>query len=237
MSGGFYTMPLKEVIDFQKDPGTGLKLGLASYPIFSEDHRLELNRKIINHYWNREIGMETVSLFVFAVQRRMNEIMPLYNQVYESQLLEFDAISNYKLTTVRNDKTTESETQDSTGTANSTGENKARAVGSTMPQTQLSRNKDYASTGNDNTSSSTSDSNSTGHNATTGETDLNGTATTTGYQGSPADLLLKFRATILNTDMLVVQELEDCFMQVWGMDEELPYDHFFRRPFGIGYRY
>jgi hypothetical protein len=208
-------MPLKRALYYANDPGTGLQIGLGLYPIFQEDHRLILNRKIIDHYWNREIGMETLSLFTFAMQRRANEIMPLYNQVYKSQLLEFEAISNYKLTTTRADTVNETSTQDSGTNTASTSSSGSRTVGSTLPQTQLARDKNYASSGNDASVTAQSGTDTTANATGENNSEANGTSTTTGYQGSPSDLLMKFRETLLNTDMLVVNEFEDCFMGVW----------------------
>lgn len=69
------------------------RLGLADYPIFNESHRSVLNNKIIRHYYMREIGVETMELFRWFMRVKMNEIMPYYNQLYESELIEFDPLS------------------------------------------------------------------------------------------------------------------------------------------------
>ena len=63
------------------------KIGLADYPIFNENYREELNNKIIRHYYFREIGLETAGLFRWYMRREMFEIMPYYNQLYESEIL------------------------------------------------------------------------------------------------------------------------------------------------------
>lgn len=62
-------------------------LGLDSYPIWQETYRPVLNDKIINHFYMREIGFETVGLFRRMMRRTMAEIMPYYNQLYASQSL------------------------------------------------------------------------------------------------------------------------------------------------------
>jgi len=54
----------------------GTDLGLSEYPIFDEEYRVGLNKKIIDHFWNREIGHESVDQFKFNLKRRMNEVMP-----------------------------------------------------------------------------------------------------------------------------------------------------------------
>lgn len=71
-------------------------MGLTDYPIFDESYRSKLNNKILAHYRFREIGFETAGLFVDRLNTRMNEIMPYYNQLYESELLKFDPLINNK---------------------------------------------------------------------------------------------------------------------------------------------
>ena len=65
-----------------------------NYPIFNENHRAELEHKILKHYYMREIGFETVGLFKLFLNERMAEIMPYYNKLYESETFEFDPLKN-----------------------------------------------------------------------------------------------------------------------------------------------
>ena len=60
------------------------------FPIFDENYRLVLEKKILRHYYTREIGEETVGLWKLRLNTRLNEIMPYYNKLYESELLEFN---------------------------------------------------------------------------------------------------------------------------------------------------
>ena len=61
--------------------------------IFDECHRKELNDKIIEHYYFREIGAETPDRFNFYLRRKMREIMPYYNQLYISEMIKFDPLA------------------------------------------------------------------------------------------------------------------------------------------------
>lgn len=70
--------------DFQYTDATWRALGLDSYPIYDESHRVELNTKICDHFYMREIGAETVPMFRLYLRRTMNEIMPYYNELYKS---------------------------------------------------------------------------------------------------------------------------------------------------------
>lgn len=58
------------------------------YPIFDEAYKGVLEKKILRHYYTREIGQETFGLFQLFLSDKMNEIMPYYNQLYESELLK-----------------------------------------------------------------------------------------------------------------------------------------------------
>lgn len=60
------------------------------YPIFDENYRTPLETKIIRHFYTREICEETVGLWQLRLEARMNEIMPYYNKLYESELLKFN---------------------------------------------------------------------------------------------------------------------------------------------------
>ena len=61
-----------------------------SYPLYDPAYKTALETKIINHYYLREIGAETVGQFKFMLARTMNEIMPYYNKLYESAALQYN---------------------------------------------------------------------------------------------------------------------------------------------------
>ena len=60
------------------------------YPIFDNNYKEPLERKILTHFYTREICEETVGLWKLRLADKMNEIMPYYNQLYESELLKFN---------------------------------------------------------------------------------------------------------------------------------------------------
>lgn len=66
------------------------KLFNFSFPIFDESYRTVLERKIVMHYYTREIGYETVGRWKLALNTKLNEIMPYYNKLYNSELIEFN---------------------------------------------------------------------------------------------------------------------------------------------------
>lgn len=62
------------------------------WPIFDEDYRSVLCQKILKHYCTREIGLETVGLWQLKLETKLNEIMPYYNELYRTTLIEFDPL-------------------------------------------------------------------------------------------------------------------------------------------------
>lgn len=81
-----YTIELGKLIE------SGYPLSFGNYPIFDEEYRQALESKIVDHYYFNEIGAETADRFSFYLRRKMREIMPYYNQLYQSTLLEFDPL-------------------------------------------------------------------------------------------------------------------------------------------------
>lgn len=246
----------------------GQTLSLDSYPIFEESYRQQLNQKIIDHFYFREIGFETVGLFNNRLKAKMNEIMPYYNQLYNSTLMEFDPFITQKyLETFQRDATdkgqhADQESREDSGKQNSvfhadrgtvgqetseeSGEQvqKNKVVGSDTPQGLLAmdtiENEVYASTASisqgdeadsrSRTGKTQSDSSEDSHNDTstesTGKLSRQGTHDLTkweqfsrsieGFQGTNlSDALIKFRQTFLNIDMMIIEELETLFMQIW----------------------
>jgi hypothetical protein len=215
-----YTMELWEVLELEND------IGLCDYPIFDEEYRACLNHKIIQHFWNREIGTETISMFRQQLRRKMNEIMPLWNQHYLASQKQFDPLKTMSVVTVSGTELNGTVTGAGESTSNSDA--KSRAVSSTFPQGQLSDNGDYADAAQDNISgtNATGTTNETQTTANTGKVDTE----TSGYNGNPAILIAEWRATMVNTDMDVIAQLETLFMGIWDSS-----DNYSEGIYGYGY--
>lgn len=91
-----------------------------NFPIFDETYREGLCKKIIMHYYTREIGEETVGLWKLRLATRMNEIMPYYNQLYESETQKFNVFEDVNLTTTHELNKNENENQTINGTETDT---------------------------------------------------------------------------------------------------------------------
>ena len=203
-----FTMELHKVLESDPTIQSGI---LAEYPLFDESHREELNRKIINHFWNREIGMETVSMFRLALKRKLDEIMPLYNQQYEISAIKFNQLETVKVTNSNTTNGTTATTSESTN--NSTSDAKSRAVASQFPQVMLEENRDYATSAQDNTSLTAAQA--AANDTSTTNQDGTANSVTSGFQGNAALMILQYRQSLVNVDMMIIEELEKLFMLVW----------------------
>ena len=70
------------------------------FPIYDEDYRLPLEKNILRHYYTREIGEETVGLWKLRLNAKLNEIMPYYNELYKSTLLNFNPLYDVNYETI-----------------------------------------------------------------------------------------------------------------------------------------
>lgn len=104
------------------------------FPIFDEKYRQVLCRKILKHYYTREIAHETVGRWKLALNAKLNEIMPYYNQLYKSELLEFNPFYDVDLTRSREGSgtidTTGNSTSNRTNSNTETNQNETKDVNS-----------------------------------------------------------------------------------------------------------
>lgn len=216
-----FTLELWRVIDLKPDnKEEDVFLGLGEYPLFAGIDRATLNKKIKDHFMYQEIGHETVEQFTFSLKRKMNEIMPVYNELYKSVAKDYDMLSTIDMRTITSGNQEQTTEASSTNESKSNIEAVARNVASNYPGVMLGGDKDYASSGADSNSQTetkgdvTDNSNAESLVATTGESH------TTGYQGHPAALIQAFRSAIINVDMLIIGELDELFMMVWNNGDD-----------------
>jgi len=90
------------------------------FPIFDENYREPLCKKILKHFYTKGIGEETVGLWKLRLDDRMNEIMPYYNKLYESELISIEPLVNYRVRTNGNSNKTGSDGVAETGQSSET---------------------------------------------------------------------------------------------------------------------
>ena len=110
------------------------------YPIFDNNYKNVLETKILKHYYTREIGFETVGLWKLKLDTKMNEIMPYYNQLYKSTLLEFNPLWTEEYQTLHNKKSDGTNVNNSLATG-STNVSET-SVNSTVNKEKLDQTRD-----------------------------------------------------------------------------------------------
>lgn len=211
------------------------------FPIFDENYRQVLCRKILKHYYTREIAHETVGRWKLALNAKLNEIMPYYNQLYKSELLEFNPFYDVDLTRSREGSGTSNRTSKNTETNSGTSKNVSSGSGTnntdtlnrfsdtpqnsmdtqgiadSVPLTTVTKVNEDNTTTNESTDTLTRNDTKTGN----GTENINNTdkyiETVKGKQGTEnySSLLKKFRETFLNIDMMIIDDCSDCFFTLW----------------------
>jgi hypothetical protein len=97
------------------------KIFTSKVSFFDEAYRSVLCQKILKHYYLREIGAETVGIWMLWMNTRLEEIMPYYNQLYESAKIEFDPMHDVDLTRKHERNVDGTSKEDGTRTDNTTG--------------------------------------------------------------------------------------------------------------------
>ena len=100
------------------------KIFTTDCEFFDEEYRSVICQKILKHYYLREICCETVGIWLLWVNTRLEEIMPYYNQLYESARLDFNPLydvdykKSYTKTGSGANEKNEENTENLTGTTN-----------------------------------------------------------------------------------------------------------------------
>ena len=91
------------------------------YPIFDTTYKEALEKKIIEALFEYEIGATPYARWKIHFMRKMRQIMPYYNQLYESAVLEFNPLytTDYNRTFTRDNNGKSDLTSESEGTSNS----------------------------------------------------------------------------------------------------------------------
>ncbi len=95
------------------------KIFTTQCSFFDPAYKAVLCKKILKHYYLREIATETIGIWLLWMNTKLEEIMPYYNQLYNSALLEFDPFKDTDYQRTHQGENTGSRNTDST--ANSTG--------------------------------------------------------------------------------------------------------------------
>lgn len=120
-----------------------------SYPIFEDSYKSVLETKIIRHYYTQEIGLETYGLFKFKLETRLNEIMPYYNKLYESNELKYDVLTDYSYRKTHQGSGTSDATEDASGEQSTDNSGSADKTSENKVVTSGNENTDFTSDSTD----------------------------------------------------------------------------------------
>lgn len=197
----------------------------SDFPIFDEQYRAELCKKILRHYYTREICCETVGRWKLFLSDKMKNIMPYYNQLYQSELLKIKPLVSVDRSVTHEGSGNEIKTTNRNGTNTSTsqtnGSTNTWSYYSDTPQGGINGldSNDYLTNATHNVGTDGASSKINGD-TTDNETGI-GNRTDSyidkvlGCEGNQSEMLLKFRETFLNIDMMIIDELKDLFFTLW----------------------
>lgn len=69
-----------------------------TWDTYVKEHKQVLCDKIVRYYYFYEIGSETPDRFIHYLNEQLARIMPYYNQLYRSELIEFNPMLNHAIT-------------------------------------------------------------------------------------------------------------------------------------------
>lgn len=217
-----YTMELRTVIDYEgRDTVEGYFKDycinnylrpeevetILNANIWSKDR---LASKIVDHYFMREIGYETIGLFKHYCKVYMQEIMERYLPLIYSNSINYDPLVNVDYT--------ESFIRNINGTGESTSTNNASglSVNSDTPQGQI--NKENILAGQYASNTGASETESTINDNTTNNTDETYTKKVKGNSGVSATaqrMIAQYRENIIAIDEQIIKELDKLFMGLY----------------------
>lgn len=174
----------------------------------------QLAKRIIDHFYLREIGTDAPGSFMLFVKDKMNETMETYAPLIYSASIKYDPLVNVDFTETYKGTSASNSQTDSNSTTNSSGLN----VSSDTPQGQISKSAilggSYASStdANENTGTTTDSSSNTGNDS------QEYTKTTKGNSGVSATaqaMIKQYRDNIRAINTEIVYELEPLFMGLY----------------------
>ena len=188
---------------------------IEKFGVWSKDR---LARKIVDHYYMREIGLETPELFKHYAKVSMQEIMERQFPKIYSNFLEYDPLSNVDFT----ETYTREIEGSSEGTSNSNSSNTASGynINNDTPQTRITKqNLDsgiYASqTNQSDTSSSIEDETNAQSSSNTIERFTRHEEGDNGVIITNQRLVKEYREIIVAIDEEIINELSSLFMGIY----------------------
>lgn len=184
------------------------------YNLYDNDLKPWFEEKFYQHFMFYEIGFDTIGIFKQRLMSKLNDIFPYYKQLYETEIrskgIDFMLNKDLKESYVRELTSNSNSNQESNVTSNSLS-----TAGQLTPS--LIANSQKIDKFMDSAQKDNSSSNSTSTGESNGNSREEYTLTSQGNIGitSSAELLTKWRETLLNIDLMIFEECNDLFMQIF----------------------
>ena len=184
------------------------------YNLYDNDLKPWFEEKFYQHFMFYEIGFDTIGMFKQRLMSKLNDIFPYYKELYETEIrtknIDFMLNKDLKESYVRELTSNSNSNQESNVTSNSLS-----TAGQLTPS--LIANSEKIDKFMDSAQKDNSSSNSTSTGESNGNSREQYTLTSQGNIGitSSAELLTKWRETLLNIDLMIFEECNDLFMQIF----------------------
>ena len=204
-----YTLQLRYIYEDEN-----FKLFDFPYNLYDNDLKPWFEEKFYQHFMFYEIGFDTIGMFKQRLMSKLNDIFPYYKQLYETEIrskgIDFMLNKDLKESYVRELTSNSNSNQESNVTSNGLS-----TAGQLTPS--LIANSQKIDKFMDSAQKDNSSSNSTSSGESNGNSKEEYTLTSQGNIGitSSAELLTKWRETILNIDLMIFEECNDLFMQIF----------------------
>lgn len=228
------TLELRDIVDNGEN---SVDIWEFDYPSFYEGQaKKDFEKKVIDHFYFRQLGHETVGRWLHYFRAKVREIMPYYIELYESvQLLknQGDPLESYNLTETYQRTATSSGESSSTGTSSSklssesndsNTESRERRFSNTpkgrienLDQYMSEASKEANTNANEGSASSETESESSGSSSSSGSNNEEYTLTRRGNIGVQplGQEIMAYRQALINVDMKIIDELDELFLQVY----------------------
>lgn len=174
---------------------------------FSKD---SLAQQIVDAYYLREIGFESVGMFKHYAKTTMRQIMGTYAQLIYSASIQFDPLVNEDFTeTFRANR-------ENTANSSSSSNGSGFGIQSDTPQGQM--NKSNLLSGKYASNAQASEDETSGQTEANGKEEENYIRTTKGNRGISSNipyLLTQYRKYIMNIYGDIIKECNVLFMGIW----------------------
>ena len=204
-----YTLELRYIYEDKK-----FKLFDFPYNLYDNDLKPWFEEKFFQHFMFYEIGFDTIGMFKQRLMAKLNVIYPYYKQLYETEIaaksVDFLLNKDLKESYVRELTSSNNSSQESNATTNGLS-----TAGQLTPS--LIANSQKIDKFMDTAQKDESSSNATATGESTGNSKEEYTLTSQGNIGitSSAELLDKWRQVLLNIDLMIFEECNDLFMQIF----------------------